>query len=98
VRDHTPEGTTIWVAVDHDGHGARLTVADDGPGIADDLKDSRFDPFVKGPSPAAQAGGSGIGLTMVARAAALHGGRAWITDRDGGGTAVHVWLPGATRD
>ncbi len=92
---HTPEGTTIWVAVDRDGDGARLTVADDGPGIADELKGSLFDPFVKGPSPAAKAGGSGIGLTMVARAAALHGGRAWITDRAGGGTAVHVWLPAA---
>ncbi|MEX2549410.1 MAG: PAS domain S-box protein [Nitriliruptoraceae bacterium] len=94
---HTPEGTTIWVEVDRDADGARLTVADDGPGIADELKASLFDPFVKGPSPAAQAGGSGIGLTMVARSAALHGGRAWIADRDGSGTAVHVWLPSTGR-
>jgi len=94
AASHTPQGTTIWVEVHPDADGARLTVADDGPGIADDLKDSLFDPFVKGRSPAAQAGGSGIGLTIVARAAALHGGRAWIADREAGGTAVHLWVPG----
>ncbi len=93
---HTPEGTTIWVEVQRDDDGARLTVADDGPGITDDLKDSLFDPFVKGPSPAARTGGSGIGLAIVARAAALHGGRVWIADREGGGTAAHLWLPGTT--
>lgn len=92
---HTPDATTIWVEVRADGSGGRLTVADDGPGIADDLKRSLFDPFVKGPSPAASSSGSGIGLTLVSRFAQLHGGRAWVTDRQGGGTEVHVWFPAA---
>lgn len=93
---HTPDGTTIWVEVRADGSGGRLTVADDGPGITDDLKRSLFDPFAKGPSPAASSSGSGIGLTLVSRFAELHAGRAWVTDREGGGAEVHVWFPAAT--
>ena len=40
------------------------------------------------------APGTGIGLSLVARFAELHGGRAWLTDRDGGGAAFHVFIPG----
>ena len=34
--------------------------------------------------------GTGIGLSLVAAFAQLHGGRAWIEDAEGGGAAVHV--------
>ncbi|HEX9300432.1 MAG TPA: ATP-binding protein, partial [Actinomycetota bacterium] len=39
------------------------------------------------------APGSGIGLTLVARFAELHGGRAWAEEREGGGASFLVWLP-----
>ncbi|MDP9299538.1 MAG: ATP-binding protein, partial [Actinomycetota bacterium] len=35
----------------------------------------------------------GIGLALVARFAQLHGGRAWVEDRPGGGASFRVWLP-----
>jgi two-component system, sensor histidine kinase len=95
---HTPDGTPIWVRVHSDGAGARLTVADDGPGIAQGLRHAIFDPFVKGGTPAARAGGTGIGLALVARFAELHAGRAWVGDREGGGAEVSVWLPAAASD
>jgi Histidine kinase-, DNA gyrase B-, and HSP90-like ATPase len=38
--------------------------------------------------------GAGIGLSLVARFAELHGGRAWVEDRPGGGAAFRVLLPG----
>jgi signal transduction histidine kinase len=41
--------------------------------------------------------GVGIGLSLVARFAQLHGGRAWVTDRDGGGASFHVLLPSCVR-
>ena len=37
----------------------------------------------------------GIGLSLVQRFAALHGGSARIEDRDGGGARFVVELPGA---
>ena len=34
-------------------------------------------------------------MSLVARFAELHGGRAWVEDREGGGAAFRVFLPGA---
>jgi signal transduction histidine kinase len=36
-----------------------------------------------------------VGLSLVAKFAELHGGRAWLEDRPGGGASFHVLLPGA---
>ena len=41
----------------------------------------------------AHARGVGIGLSLVARFAELHGGRAWVQDRPGGGASFQVLLP-----
>jgi signal transduction histidine kinase len=37
-------------------------------------------------------------LSLVARFAELHGGRAWVEERPGGGASFRVHLPGATDD
>ncbi len=34
-----------------------------------------------------------VGLALVARFAELHGGRAWVEDRPGGGASFKVFLP-----
>lgn len=39
----------------------------------------------------------GIGLSLVARSAELHGGRARVTEREGGGACFHVLLPGCVK-
>jgi hypothetical protein len=40
--------------------------------------------------------GVGIGLSLVARFAEMHGGRAWVEDRQGGGASFCVYLPEST--
>jgi len=89
---HTPGDSRIWirVALDDEGEGAVLTVEDDGPGVAADERDAIFEPFRQG---AGATGGSGVGLALVRRFAELHGGRAWVEERDGGGASFRVWLP-----
>jgi signal transduction histidine kinase len=94
VVRHTPEGVTVWVRALEHPTGATLVVEDDGPGIPDDLKDAIFEPFRQGPTAPRHAPGAGIGLSLAARFAELHGGRAWVEDRPGGGASFRVLLPG----
>jgi PAS domain S-box-containing protein len=89
---HTPPSSRIWVKVCREGDGAMLAVDDEGPGIPVELRAEIFEPFRRAPSSAMQAG-SGIGLSLVARFAELHGGRAWVEDRPGGGASFRVYLP-----
>jgi PAS domain S-box-containing protein len=92
---HTQTGTTIWVRVQPQRDGVLLLVEDEGPGIPPALREQVFQPFHKGRNIADHAPGSGIGLALVAQFASLHGGRAWVQDRPGGGASFRVFLPDA---
>ena len=91
---HTPNGARVWVAAAATDGGALIRVEDEGPGIPEDLRDEIFEPFRQGPSISPHAPGVGVGLSLVSRFAELHGGRAWVEDRAGGGAAFRVYLPG----
>jgi signal transduction histidine kinase len=90
---HTPPGTQIWVRVRPRSHGALVTVADAGPGVPAEQRERIFQPFHRGPSQSTHAPGSGVGLALVAQFAGLHGGRAWVEPRYGGGASFQVLLP-----
>ncbi len=92
---HTPEGSRLWVRVLPEDGGVLVAVEDEGPGVPDEIKQDIFEPFHKGDPGSA---GSGIGLSLVSRFAELHGGRAWVQDRPGGGSSFRVFLPGPSRD
>jgi PAS domain S-box-containing protein len=90
---HTDADTPIWIWVRaHDG-GVLIVVEDAGPGVPAELRETIFRPFEQGPERSAHSPGVGIGLSLVGRFASLHGGRAWVEDRPGGGASFRVWLP-----
>jgi len=91
---HTPEGTPILVRAEEADGGILLAVEDRGAGIADDEKRAIFEAFRRGKHTRV---GTGVGLALVARFAALHGGRAWVEDRPGGGASFRVFLNASTR-
>jgi PAS domain S-box-containing protein len=93
VARHT-EDARVWIRVAPQDGGALISVDDEGAGVPDDLKEKIFVPFSRGPE-AADLPGSGIGLSLVARFAELHGGRAWVEDRPGRGASFRVFLPDA---
>jgi PAS domain S-box-containing protein len=94
---HTPPQARVWVRVAPGSDGGVLVVEDDGPGILEEDRTRIFAAFERGET-SSHAPGSGIGLTLVARFAELHGGRAWVEEREGGGASFMVWLPGASGD
>jgi len=92
---HTPPGTDIWVRGYEVSDGVEIVVADAGDGIADDLKPLILDRYRRGRT---SAEGSGVGLSLVERFAALHGGGVAIEDRPGGGSCFRVFLPALDAD
>ncbi len=82
---HTPVGTAVSVAVEVDDDTAVLVVADDGPGLPQDI-----DVLDRGRS---GGGGSGLGLDIVARSVRRAGGSLEITGPPGRGTTVRCRLP-----
>jgi signal transduction histidine kinase len=89
---YSPEGTPVCVRVERVPEGAILSVEDSGPGVPEDIRESMFEPFRQGDNASAHSPGVGIGLSLVARFAELHGGRAWWEAREGGGSCFRVLL------
>jgi signal transduction histidine kinase len=90
---HTPAEASVWIRVEPVPDGVQIFFEDDGPGVPSELREQIFEPFLQGASPSSHAPGVGVGLTLVARFAEIHGGRAWVQERDGGGASFRVFLP-----
>jgi signal transduction histidine kinase len=70
--------------------GAILYVADDGPGVPDEDRESIFDPFFTTKPPGE---GTGLGLAIVARTVYEAGGVVWVDRAREGGAVFKVFLP-----
>lgn len=98
ARKHTPEGTTVQVALDRPDQApgqVELTVADDGPGIAPEMLGSVFDRFTR--ADAARSGRdqtTGLGLPIVRAIARAHGGDVTVAS-ESGSTVFTLALPAA---
>jgi two-component system sensor histidine kinase MprB len=86
----SPPGGTVTTRLT----GGVLTVADNGPGIADEDLPHVFDRFYRATA-ARSMPGSGLGLAIVAQTATQHGGGVTAGPNRPRGTVVTVRLPGA---
>jgi len=89
-----PEGQTVVVWLSDVGGEVRVTVSDEGPGVAASERESVWLPFQRGKA-AANAAGSGIGLSVVRDIARQHGGRAWVERGPNGGARFVIAFPPA---
>jgi PAS domain S-box-containing protein len=91
----TAPGGAIKVTVSRERDEAVLRVADAGAGISAELLPSVFDLFVQGDRNLdRRTGGLGVGLSLVRRLVALHGGRVEAASPGLGlGSVFTVWLP-----
>lgn len=97
----TPPGGTVGVVAvaDEERAEVRITVHDSGPGIAPGARERLFQPFVQLDARLAREHeGSGLGLVLVERLVALHGGRVELESEPGRGSRFAVVLPWVRRD
>ena len=96
---YTPAGGRVDVTVEavpaaDAAGGARLSVSDDGPGIAPAERARVFDRFYR--RAGTEPPGSGLGLAIVKAIADAHGATVQLADGPSGkGLTVSVWLPAA---
>ena len=81
----------IEVEVGLDRQSAWVRVTDAGPGVAPEQRERIFEPFYRPPGqPEETTRGAGLGLALVRRVAAHHGGHARCELREGGAFIVHL--------
>jgi two-component system OmpR family sensor kinase len=94
VRAHTPASAGATVRVARENGNAVVEVADEGPGLTEEQAGKVFDRFYRGdPSRSRDAGGSGLGLSIVAAVTQAHGGDVNVYTENGGGATFRVRLP-----
>jgi signal transduction histidine kinase len=81
-------GVTVAVGAERDGERVRLSVSDNGPGIAPELRERVFRPFHT-----TRLGRMGLGLTIAREAAISMGGEIVALEAEGGGARLVLTLP-----
>jgi len=80
----------VQVSVERNGIWVSIAVADNGPGIAKEIRDKLFHPFVS----FGKENGTGLGLTVVQKIVQDHGGEVF-TERSGDErTIFRITIPG----
>jgi signal transduction histidine kinase len=91
VRYNAPAGD-IWVSTRTVAGQSHLTVANTGPLMSPSDAARIFEPFQRLNDRTSREG-FGLGLTIVASIAAVHGGIATARPRDDGGLSINVTIP-----
>ena len=86
-------GEVVVVLRSLPGGGVTLQVCDRGAGVPAAMRERIFEPFFRMPGHAEQAGGVGLGLSLVKQIAERHGGVARCEERAGGGSCFTIELP-----
>jgi signal transduction histidine kinase len=97
IDNAVAHGSTVDVRIEDSTNLLRVVVEDDGPGIPDGDLSRVTEPFVRlDGSRSLDTGGVGLGLAIVRDAAAYHGGRLALENRESGGLRAVLELPRST--
>ncbi|HET7587039.1 MAG TPA: response regulator [Gammaproteobacteria bacterium] len=88
---YTDKGGRIELSCERDGDEAVIRVTDNGQGISEEMREKIFEQFVQGDT---RGRGLGLGLALVQRLVAMHGGRVRADSAGlGRGSTFTVWIP-----
>jgi signal transduction histidine kinase len=80
----------VLVTIDRTGPSVTIAVSDNGPGIAEPIRDKLFHPFVS----FGKENGTGLGLTVVQKIVHDHGGQVSLERTPDAHTIFRITLPG----
>ena len=84
-----PTSRQVTITTSHaEAESVEVAICDTGPGLAEEVLDRLFEPFVT-----TRAGGMGIGLSISLSIVEAHGGRLGATPNPGGGMTFRFTLP-----
>ncbi len=84
----------VDVSAQHDGHGWRFDITDNGIGIEPQHLETLIRPFSRLHS-RSDFPGAGLGLMSALNVARIHKGRLWLDSSPEGGAIAHFWIPDA---
>jgi signal transduction histidine kinase len=88
--DAIPGEGNLWIATRADRDVVRITIRDDGAGMAPEVRARIFDPFFTTKD---VGGGTGLGLAISQSVIAAHGGEIVVDSTPGGGATFAITLP-----
>jgi signal transduction histidine kinase len=86
-----PGGGQVRISATLEDGSALVEVADNGPGIAPEIRENLFQPFVS----AGKRNGLGLGLALTRQTVVDLGGEMWVESEPGRGARFKFRLPGA---
>lgn len=84
-----PQGGRLRISAELSGNSVLVRVQDSGPGIAPQIRDQLFQPFVT----AGKKNGVGLGLAFSHKTVLDHGGNLWAETESGSGALFKIALP-----
>lgn len=93
--EYTPQYGFVGIEANQDGDVLRLAISNSGPGLPESARQWLFEPKfgTGGPGERSVLDGRGLGLSLVSRIIALHGGRIYVESASGDGSRFIVELP-----
>lgn len=90
----TPSGGFVVITANHNGSHVKISVADNGIGIAKENIGRIFDPFYQVDSSTTRRyGGTGLGLALINQFVKMHGGNIWVESEPGKGSTFTFTIP-----
>ena len=90
--EQKPDGT-VWLEARALADAVEVSVADDGAGVPEELKERIFEKYFT-----TRLHGTGLGLAIAKQFVHAHGGRIWVENRPEGGAVFRFVLPNRPMD